>query len=209
MLVTFYHLTNPTLWQFWANFKTSPLQSSPFRRIKKINLTLKLQLQSLHFSIPAIHVLLLKYFNESKNFVLVPSVLESSLPLCGRPNILLVNWWQLMTNVSVCTDSGMTGQVGSFQNTVVYLQAFPYLSSPLPSHSFSHAIFCVVFDSHSSFFALKPHGNACYLYGGKFIIYKYDEVNLGCKFITYKSWSFTLPSVNLLFVNTVFCHISL
>ena len=135
MLVTFYHLTNPTLWRFWANFKTSPLQSSPFRRIKKINLTLKLQLQSLHFSIPAIHVLLLKYFNESKNFVLVPSVLESSLPLCGRPNILLVNWWQLMTNVSVCTDSGMTGQVGSFQNTVVYLQAFPYLSSPLPSHS--------------------------------------------------------------------------
>ena len=124
-------------------------------------------------------------------------------------NILLVNWWQLMTNVSVCTDSGMTGQVGSFQNTVVYLQAFPYLSSPLPSHSFSHAIFCVVFDSHSSFFALKPHGNACYLYGGKFIIYKYDEVNLGCKFITYKSWSFTLPSVNLLFVNTVFCLISL
>ena len=103
------------------------------------------------------------------------------------------SWWQMSV-------SGMTGQVGSFQNTVVYLQAFPYLSSPLPSHSYSHTIFCVVFDSHSSFFALKPNRNACYLYGGKFIIYKYDEVNLGCKFITYKSWSFTLPSVNLLFI---------
>ena len=43
----------------------------------------------------------------------------------------------------------------------VCLQALP---SFLPHHSplFYHAIFRAVFDSRSSFFAPKPHGNACY-----------------------------------------------
>ena len=31
-----------------------------------------------------------------------------------------------------------------------------------PPRSFTYAIFRAVFDSHSSFFAPKPHGNACY-----------------------------------------------
>ena len=61
-----------------------------------------------------------------------------------------------------CAHSGMTDQVGGFQNPGVCLQAFSFLSSPPPPSSFSCAIFCVVFDSRSSFFAPKPHGNACY-----------------------------------------------
>ena len=61
-----------------------------------------------------------------------------------------------------CAHSGMTDQVGGFQNPGVCLQAFSFLSSPPPPSSFSCAIFCVVFDSRSLFFAPKPHGNACY-----------------------------------------------
>ena len=37
-----------------------------------------------------------------------------------------------------------------------------FLSSPLPPRSFACAIFRAVFDSRSSFFAPKPHRNACY-----------------------------------------------
>ena len=33
---------------------------------------------------------------------------------------------------------------------------------PPPPRSFTCAIFRAVFDSRSSFFAPKPHGNACY-----------------------------------------------
>ena len=60
-----------------------------------------------------------------------------------------------------CANSGMTGQVGGFQNPGVCLQAFPsFLPHPLPA--FIYAIFRAIFDSRSSFFAPKPHGNACY-----------------------------------------------
>ena len=37
-----------------------------------------------------------------------------------------------------------------------------FLSSPPPPRSFTYAIFRAVFDSRSSFFTPKPHGNACY-----------------------------------------------
>ena len=36
------------------------------------------------------------------------------------------------------------------------------VSFPPPFRSFTYAIFRAVFDSRSSFFAPKPHGNACY-----------------------------------------------
>ena len=75
-------------------------------------------------------------------------------------------YWSIMTaDDSIkcrCANSGMTGQVGGFQNPGVCLQAFPYLSSPPPPRSFTRAIFRTVFDSLSLFFAPKPHGNACY-----------------------------------------------
>ena len=38
-----------------------------------------------------------------------------------------------------------------------------FLSSPLPPRSFTCTIFRAVFDFRSSFFAPKPHENACYL----------------------------------------------
>ena len=41
-------------------------------------------------------------------------------------------------------------------------RAKSFLSSPPPPCSFTYVIFRAVFDSRSSFFAPKPHGNACY-----------------------------------------------
>ena len=38
----------------------------------------------------------------------------------------------------------------------------PKTESPRSPRSFTYAIFRAVFDSRSSFFAPKPHGNACY-----------------------------------------------
>ena len=74
-------------------------------------------------------------------------------------------YWSIMTaDDSIkcrCANSGMTGQVGCFQNPGVCLQAFPSFL-PHPTRSFTCAIFRAVFDSRSSFFAPKPHRNACY-----------------------------------------------
>ena len=44
----------------------------------------------------------------------------------------------------------------------VCLQAFPSFFSLPPPRSCTYAIFRAIFDSRSSFFAPKPHGNACY-----------------------------------------------
>ena len=61
-----------------------------------------------------------------------------------------------------CAKSGMTGQVGGFQNPGVCPEAFPsFLPHPLPALLLA-PFFRAVFDSRSSFFAPKPHGNACY-----------------------------------------------
>ena len=64
-----------------------------------------------------------------------------------------------------CVNSGMTGQVGGFQNRRVCLDlsaSVSFLSSPPPPRSLTCTIFRAVFDSCSSFFAPKPHRNACY-----------------------------------------------
>ena len=55
-----------------------------------------------------------------------------------------------------------------------------FLSSPPPPRSFTCAIFRAVFDSCSSFFAPKPHGNACYAgYAGIFPLnYRSDTRHL-------------------------------
>ena len=59
-------------------------------------------------------------------------------------------------------NSGMTGQVGGFQNSGVCLQAFPsFLPHFLPALLLA-PFFVRVLDSRFSFFAPKPHGNACY-----------------------------------------------
>ena len=62
-----------------------------------------------------------------------------------------------------CVNSGMIGQVGGFQNRGVCQQAFlSFLPPSPPPRSFTCAIFRAVFVSCSSFFAPKPHTNACY-----------------------------------------------
>ena len=65
---------------------------------------------------------------------------------------------QLMT----VSNWGMTSQVGGFQNQGVCLQAFPSFLPHPPPRSFTCAIFPAVFHSPSSFFARKPHRDACY-----------------------------------------------
>ena len=55
------------------------------------------------------------------------------------------------------------GQVGGFQNPGVCRQAFPSFLPHPPPRSFTYTIFRAVFDSRSSFFGPKPHGNACYV----------------------------------------------
>ena len=69
-------------------------------------------------------------------------------------------YWSIMTaddNIKCqCENSGMTGQVGGLSASV------SFLSFPPPPRSFTYAIFRAVFDSRSSFFAPKPHGNTCY-----------------------------------------------
>ena len=75
-------------------------------------------------------------------------------------------YWSIMTaDDSIkcrCANSGMTGQVGGFQNPRVCMQAFPsFLPHPPPPPP---ALLLVPFfaQSCSSFFAPKLHGNACY-----------------------------------------------
>ena len=56
----------------------------------------------------------------------------------------------------------LRGRYGTWQWLLFILVGKICLSSPPPLRFFTCAIFCAVFDSRSSFFAPKPHGNACY-----------------------------------------------
>ena len=49
-----------------------------------------------------------------------------------------------------------------------------YFSSPPPPRSFIRVIFRVVCDSRSSFFAPKPHGNACYAGRSTWVLFPLD-----------------------------------
>ena len=71
-------------------------------------------------------------------------------------------YWSIMTasNDSVRTQAWQAKWV-VFKIPRFALEHFlPFF--PSPSRSFTCATFHVVFDSHSSFFAPKPHRNACY-----------------------------------------------
>ena len=70
--------------------------------------------------------------------------------------------WQLMTasNVGARTQAWRAKWVVSKSRGLSASVSF--LSSPPPPRSFTCAIFRAVFDSRSSFFAPKPHRNACY-----------------------------------------------
>ena len=89
-------------------------------------------------------------------------VLWSSFPLHWKPNILLVNydsWWQHQMSVRELRHDRPSGR---FLKSRGLSASVSSLSSPPPPRSFTYAIFRAVFHSRSSFFAPKPHGNACY-----------------------------------------------
>ena len=89
-------------------------------------------------------------------------VLWSSFPLHWKPNILLVNydsWWQHQMSVRELRHDRPSGW---FSKSRGLSASVSFLSSPPPPRSFTYAIFRAVFDSRSSFFSPKPHGNACY-----------------------------------------------
>ena len=79
-----------------------------------------------------------------------------------KANILLVNydsWWQHQMSVRELRHDRPSGW---FSKSRGLSASVSFLSSPPPPRSFTCAIFRAVFDSRSSFFAPKPHRNACY-----------------------------------------------
>ena len=79
-----------------------------------------------------------------------------------RSIILLVNYdscWQHQMSVRALRHDRPSGR---FSKSRGLSASVSFLSSPPPPRSFTCAIFRAVFDSRSSFFAPKPHGNACY-----------------------------------------------
>ena len=117
----------------------------PLRRIKKINLPLKLQLQSLHWSFGLIETSPFPpstrcFPNTKKLYFGFTCILKSSLPLPRRAKHFIGQFMTADDSIKCqWTHSGMTGQVGGFQNPEVCLQAFPYLSSlPPPRYFYSH-----------------------------------------------------------------------
>ena len=75
-------------------------------------------------------------------------------------------YWSILTaDDSIkcrCANSSMTGQVGGFQNPGVSLQEFSsFHPHPLPALSLVPFFVWSLIYSRSSFFAPKPHGNAC------------------------------------------------
>ena len=75
-------------------------------------------------------------------------------------------YWSIMTaDDSIncrCANSGMTDQVGGCQESRGLSASVSFLSFPPPPCSFTCAIFSAAVDSRSSFFAHRPHRNACY-----------------------------------------------
>ena len=72
--------------------------------------------------------------------------------------------WQLMTasNVGARTQAWQANASGWFSKSRGLSASVSLLSSSPPPRSFTCATFLAVFDSRSSFFSPKPHGNACY-----------------------------------------------
>ena len=94
-----------------------------------------------------------------------------------RSIILLVNYdscWQRQMSVRALRHDRLSGR---FSKSRVLSASVSFLSSPLPLRSFTCAIFRAVFDSRSSFFAPKPHGNSCYAgYRFEEMVYTLDVI---------------------------------
>ena len=129
------------------------------RRIKKTKCPKPVLIVRIHwyFNINAVHLL-----QNTKNMFWVHiRVLWSPFPLRWKPNILLVNydsWWQHQMSVPKLRHDRSSGR---FSKSRGLSASVSFLSSPPSPCSFTYPIFRAVFDSRSSFFAPKPHGNTC------------------------------------------------
>ena len=79
------------------------------------------------------------------------------LQIWSRRSIL--SWWQHQMSVRELRHDRPSGR---FSKSRHLSASISFLSSPPPPRSFTCAIFRAVFHSCSSFFAPKPHRNACY-----------------------------------------------
>ena len=123
-LVFFWGMLNSLRWWF---------TDCSVRRIKKTKCPKPVLIVRIHwyiFNINAVHVL-----QNTKNVFWVHiRVLWSPFPLHWKPNILLVIMTADDSIKCRCANSGMTSQVGGFQNPGVCLQAFPsFPPHPLPA----------------------------------------------------------------------------
>ena len=128
----------------------------PLRRIKKT------KVQSLHWSFGFIEISTLTPSMRSKIQKTIHYFGFHTRVVSTPPIILLVNfdsWWQNQMSLFEFRHDRPSGR---FSKSWGLSTSVSFLSSPPPPRSFTCAIFHVVFDSHSSFFAPKPHGNACY-----------------------------------------------
>ena len=137
--------SNPALWRFWA--KISTLQPFLLDGLKRFsveilllpNLTLKLQLHSLHCSFGFIRNSLFPQCNASEMFL---NYFGSARVLgkftSARKTKHFIGVFMTAVDRIKCryAHSGMTSGVGGFQNPGVCLQAFPsFLPHPLPAYS--------------------------------------------------------------------------
>ena len=79
-----------------------------------------------------------------------------------RTNMLLANYDSWCRHQMSVRELRHDRPSGRFSKSRGLSASVSFLSSPPPSRSFTCAIFRAVFDSCSSFFAPKPHRNACY-----------------------------------------------
>ena len=115
-----------------------------------------------------------------------------------RSIILLVNYdscWQRQMSVRALRHDRLSGR---FSKSRVLSASVSFLSSPLPLRSFTCAIFRAVFDSRSSFFAPKPHGNSRYAgYRFEEMVYTLDVMHQS----SVSLYSSNFPNVDMIHVD--------
>ena len=117
---------------FELELQNFPLAVLPFRWIKKTNV------QSLHWSLGLIEISPLTPSTRSKIQKNYLGFTNAFSKVHFRSTEGQTFYWSIMTaddsTKCRCANSGMTGQVGGFQNPGVCLQAFPsFLPHPLPA----------------------------------------------------------------------------
>ena len=168
----------------------------PFRRIKKINLTSKLQLQTLHWYFGFTEISPFppskRCFRNTKRIYSSPKVHFRSTEGQTFYWSIYDSWWQHQT--SVCA-LGHDSPSGRFSKSCCFSASVSSPFFPTPPRSFTRTIFGTVFDSRSSFFARKPHGNACYTGCKKWYVFQWTSS------FNQSANSYQLSQVFILFLN--------